>query len=277
MSIDFTGGTVMSYTFDSIPKIEDMRRALTAAGIDDAIIQTQAAGEDGKPVVQVKSGYGEDDAKKFGYQTVAQAIDGTIMKAFPDSGAVNTQEDMIGSQIGSDLKRDATKAVIYALIMMIIYITIRFEFGFSLGAVAALAHDVLITLGLYSLFGRQVGVTAIACLLTIVGYSVNDTIVIFDRIREDLRRDPNMKFSDLCNMSLNRTLARTMLTSVTTLLACLSLFVFGGGAIFDFALCMLIGVIVGTYSSIFIATPVMLAWYKGRRPTAFVQKQATAR
>ncbi|MBQ7722173.1 MAG: protein translocase subunit SecD [Kiritimatiellae bacterium] len=273
MAIDFTGGTVMSYTFEKQPRIEDLRAALRAASIDDAIIQTQAAGEDGKPVVQIKSGY----ETVTGYDTIAQAIDGTVMKAFPDSGAVNTQEDTIGSQIGADLTRDATKAVIYALIMMIIYITIRFEFGFSLGAVAALAHDVLITLGLYSLFGRQVGVTAIACLLTIVGYSVNDTIVIFDRIREDLRRDPNMKFSDLCNMSLNKTLSRTLLTSVTTLLACLSLFVFGGGAIFDFALCMLIGVIVGTYSSIFIATPVMLAWYKGRRPTAFVQKQTTTR
>ena len=161
--------------------------------------------------------------------------------------------------------------------MMIIYITIRFEFGFSLGAVAALAHDVLITLGLYSLFGRQVGVTAIACLLTIVGYSVNDTIVIFDRIREDLRKDPNLKFTDVCNRSLNQTLSRTLLTSLTTLMACLSLFVFGGGAIFDFALCMLIGVLVGTYSSIFIATPVMLAWYRGRRPQAFLQKQAAAR
>ena len=273
MAIDFTGGTVMSYTFDQTPKTEDLRAALRAGGVDAAIIQTQSAGEDGKPVVQLKSGY----ETVAGYPTIAKAIDETVKKAFPESGAVNTQEDTIGSQIGSDLTRDATRAVIYALIMMIIYITIRFEFGFSLGAVAALAHDVLITLGLYSLFGRQVGVTAIACLLTIVGYSVNDTIVIFDRIREDLRKDPNLKFTDVCNRSLNQTLSRTLLTSLTTLMACLSLFVFGGGAIFDFALCMLIGVLVGTYSSIFIATPVMLAWYRGRRPQAFLQKQATAR
>ena len=265
MAIDFTGGTVMSYTFDKTPTTEALRAALRGVKIDDAIIQTQSAGVDGKPVIQIKSGY-----DKVGeYATIAEAIDKTVKGSFPDSGAVNTQEDTIGSQIGADLTRDATKAVIYALIMMIIYITIRFEFGFSLGAVAALTHDVLITLGLYSLCGRQVGVTAIACLLTIVGYSVNDTIVIFDRIREDMRRNPNMKFADVCNKSLNQTLSRTLLTSLTTLLACLSLFVFGGGAIFDFALCMLIGVIVGTYSSVFIATPVMMAWYKGRRPKAF--------
>lgn len=271
LSIDFTGGTVMSYTFENAPKTDALRSALEV-GIKDnnVIIQTQAAGEDGKVVYQIKTGNDVVDG-----QPVAKAIDNVIKTTFGDSGAVNTQEDTIGSQIGDDLKKDATKAVIFALIMMIIYITIRFEFGFSLGAVAALTHDVLITLGLYTFFGRQVGVTAIACLLTIVGYSVNDTIVIFDRMREDLRKDPNMKFIDLCNRSINQTLGRTLLTSVTTLLACLSLFVFGGGAIFDFALCMLIGVIVGTYSSIFIATPVMLAWYRGKRPQAFLQKAAT--
>ena len=144
--------------------------------------------------------------------------------------------------------------------------SLRFEFGFALGGVIALAHDAFITLGLYSLFGRQVSLTIVAALLTIVGYSINDTIVIFDRIREDLRKDPKTDYRTLCNRAINQTLSRTVLTSLTTLIAVLVLFIFGGGAINDFALAMLIGVIAGTYSTIFIAAPIMLAWYKGRRP-----------
>jgi preprotein translocase SecF subunit len=130
----------------------------------------------------------------------------------------------------------------------------------------AIAHDAFITLGLYSLCGRQVSLTIVAALLTIVGYSINDTIVIFDRIREDMRKDPKMDFKTLCNLAVNKTLSRTILTSLTVLIATFVLFIFGGGAINDFALAMLIGLVAGTYSTIFIATPVMLAWYRGHRP-----------
>lgn len=262
LAIDFTGGTVMSYTFEKQPEIGDMRVALKAGGIDDAIIQSQKSADGTTDSIQVKSGYD----KIGGGVEIGKAITDTLKKAFPDSGMQEIGQDTIGSQIGEDLKRDATKAVIIALIGMLIYISIRFEFGFALGAVVALLHDVLITLGLFTLFGRQIGVTAIACFLTIVGYSVNDTIVISDRIREDLKKNKDLSFRDLCNRSIVTTLGRTVLTSLTTLLAVLSLLIFGGGAIFDFALCMTIGVIAGVYSTIFIATPVMLAWYKGRRP-----------
>jgi SecD/SecF fusion protein len=262
LAIDFTGGTVMSYTFENEPAIADMRIALKAGGIDDAIIQSQKSADGTTDSIQVESGYDKID----GSVEIGKAITDTLKKAFPESGIQEIGQDTIGSQIGDDLKRDATKAVIIALIGMLIYISIRFEFGFALGAVVALLHDVLITLGLFTLFGRQIGVTAIACFLTIVGYSVNDTIVISDRIREDLKKNKDLSFRDLCNRSIVTTLGRTVLTSLTTLLAVLSLLIFGGGAIFDFALCMTIGVIAGVYSTIFIATPVMLAWYKGRRP-----------
>lgn len=261
LAIDFTGGTVMNYTFDKIPTVEEMGKVLKAGGVSDAVVRIQKSADGRTDAVEVKSGWDE-----VGGEDVGEVITRTLSQAFPEAGLVNKGRESIGSQVGEDLKRDATRAVIFALIGMLIYISIRFEFGFALGAVVALLHDVLITLGLFTFFGRQIGVTAIACFLTIVGYSVNDTVVISDRIREDMRKNPNMGFRELCNRSITMTLGRTMLTSLTTLIAVLSLLVFGGGAIFDFALCMTIGVIAGTYSTIFIATPVMLAWYKGRKP-----------
>jgi len=138
----------------------------------------------------------------------------------------------------------------------------------------ALAHDAFFMIGVYSLTGRQISLTIVAAVLTIVGYSVNDTIVIFDRIREDLRKDITTDFRSLVNRSLNATLSRTTLTSLTTMLAALSLYVFGGGAINDFALAMMIGLVVGTYSSIFIASPLMILCYKGRRPS-FASSEST--
>ena len=264
LAIDFTGGTVMSYSFEKTPSVEEMAKVLKAGGVSDAVVRIQKSADGVTDAVEVKSGW--EKVKDMGDMDVGKAITKILSETFPESGMVNNGQEMIGSQIGDDLKRDATRAVFFALIGMLIYISIRFEFGFALGAVVALFHDVLITLGLFTLFGRQIGVTAIACFLTIVGYSVNDTIVISDRIREDLRKNPNMGFRELCNRSITQTLGRTMLTSLTTFLAVLSLLVFGGGAIFDFALCMTIGVIAGTYSTIFIAIPVMFAWYKGRKP-----------
>ncbi|MDD5706973.1 MAG: protein translocase subunit SecD [Kiritimatiellae bacterium] len=262
MAIDFTGGSVLSYSVENEPAIEDMRAALKAAGVDDAIIQSQGALEGvGDKVLQVKTG-----KEAVNGVAVAEVATAGLQHAFPDAKLTLTGEEVIGSQIGSDLKRDAFWAILIALIGMVVYITIRFEFGFALGALVALAHDVLITLGVFTLLDRQVSLTVVACLLTIVGYSVNDTIVIFDRIREDMKLNQRMPFRDLCNLSINQTLSRTLLTSLTTLLATGALFLFGGGAINDFALCMLIGLVAGVYSTVFIATPVMLAWYGNRRP-----------
>jgi SecD/SecF fusion protein len=261
MAIDFTGGTVLSYNYAQAPAVEEMRAALNAIGVTDAILQNQGALEGAMPVLQVKTGKETVDGV-----AVAQAATEALQRAFPDAKLVLGGEEVIGSQIGKDLQRDAFWSILFAMVGMLIYITVRFEFGFALGAIVALAHDVLITLGIFTLLDRQVSLTVVACLLTILGYSVNDTIVIFDRIREDMKLDQRMSFKDLCNMSINQTLSRTLLTSLTTMLATGSLFLFGGGAINDFALCMLIGLVAGVYSTVFIATPVMLAWYKGRRP-----------
>ncbi len=172
------------------------------------------------------------------------------------------KEDSVGPQVGDELKRKGLTAIIAALLGIVLYISIRFEFAFAMGAIVALAHDVLITVGLYCLMGRQLSLPIVAALLTIVGYSVNDTIVVFDRVREDLKLYRGKPYSTIANMSINQTLSRTLLTSITTLLSVVVLLIFGGGAIYDFALALLIGVVVGTYSSVFVATPTMLLWHR---------------
>jgi preprotein translocase SecF subunit len=174
--------------------------------------------------------------------------------------------ETVGSIVGADLRSSGSKAVLLSLVAILIYVGVRFRFGFGLGGIAALAHDALISLGLFSLCGRQVSLIVITALLTIIGYSINDTVVVFDRIREQLQRDRRSSFRDLCNTALNSCLSRTVITSLTTFFAVAALFVFGDGSIYDFALTMLIGVVAGTYSSVFIATPVMYWWYRGKRP-----------
>jgi preprotein translocase SecF subunit len=189
-----------------------------------------------------------------------------LQDAFKDAKLELLSVDEIGSMVGADLKRSGTWAVILSLCAILIYVGFRFEFGFGLGAIAALAHDALIALGLFSLCGRQVSLIVITAILTIIGYSVNDTVVVFDRIREKLRYDRKLPFSDLCNIAINSCLSRTVITSLTTFFAVLALFMFGDGSIFDFALVMVFGVVAGTYSSVFIAVPIMFWWYKGKRP-----------
>jgi preprotein translocase SecF subunit len=174
----------------------------------------------------------------------------------------DVKNDSVGSQIGKELKKKGITAIIFALVGIIIYISIRFEFAFAMGAIAALVHDVLFTVGIYCLCGRELSMPIIAALLTIVGYSVNDTIVVFDRIREDLKLEKGKSYKEIANLSINQTLSRTVLTSLTTLLTVIMLLIFGGGAVNDFALALLIGILVGTYSSIFVATPVVLLWHK---------------
>ncbi len=269
LGVDFTGGAAMTFAYDKErqPDIGAVRSAITAVD-KGAVPQYQSTLDGSSAMLLVKSGTSE-----IGGQGISTLIEEALVSTLPDSGFKLTGEEGVGPEIGADLKRAAFWAVTASLIVILLYVSIRFEFGFALGAVAALAHDALITLGLYSLTGRQVSLTIVAALLTIVGYSINDTIVVFDRIREDLRKDPKTDFKTLCNTAINATLSRTILTTMTTLIALIVLFVFGGGSINDFALAMLIGVVAGTYSTIFIATPVMLAWYKGHRPNFAIVKK----
>lgn len=210
--------------------------------------------------------YKADAAASSEVDGVATEIVGTLRKTFPDTTFAIASHDSIGSVVGDDLRKSGTKAVVFSLIAILIYVAFRFKFGFGLGGLVALTHDALISLGLFSLCGRQVSLIVITALLTIIGYSINDTVVVFDRIREQLQRDKRSSFRAICNASINACLGRTVITSLTTFFAVAALFMFGDGSIYDFALTMLIGVVAGTYSSIFIATPVMAMWYRGKRP-----------
>ena len=264
LGYDFTGGTsiTLSFTPDAQATTGEVEEALREAGIVNPVIQYERNLDSKVDTgLQIKTGYA-----KVGEQAPLEIIKRALPAAFPAANYVPLAEDKIGPQIGDELKRSAFISIIIALAGIIIYISWRFEFGFAIGAIVALAHDVLVTVGLFTLLGHQISLPIVAALLTIVGYSVNDTIVVFDRIREDLRLEKKKTFKEICNLSINQTLSRTILTSFTTLITVVMLLVFGGGAIFDFALALFIGVLVGTYSSIFVATPIVLLWHRDKKP-----------
>ena len=267
LAVDLTGGTSIVYSLDQEkkPAVGDVRKALD--GFDNAaIIQYQQGVGDATLLVKTGETAETEKGKAIENHDVGGHVTKLLQAKFPESNLKQVSVDEVGSMVGADLKKSGTWAVILSLCAILIYVGFRFEFGFGLGALVALAHDALISLGLYSLCGRQVSLIVVTALLTIIGYSVNDTIVVFDRIREDLRKDQKTPFKDLCDRSINATLSRTVITSITTLFAVVALFCFGDGSIFDFALTMLIGIIAGTYSSMFIATPIMVWWYRGKRP-----------
>jgi len=269
LGVDFLGGSSLTFAFEHRLPVESIRDTLAAAGIGEVHIQYQKDIDQlVDTALQIKVG-----DEPIGGEKPSEIVKRSLVEKHADAGFTLSQEDEVGPQIGRELKRRAVWSIVVALLGIIIYLSWRFELGFAIGAIVALAHDVLVTVGVYSLFGRQLSLPIVAALLTIVGYSVNDTIVVFDRIREDLRLIRNKSFKEICNLSINQTLSRTLLTSLTTLITVVMLLVFGGGAINDFALALCIGVLVGTYSSIFVATPVVLLWHRDRRPE-FAAKKA---
>ena len=267
LSVDLTGGTSIVYNLkqDSLPDTAAVRKAL--AEFDNAAVIQYQHGV-GDTTLLVKTGETAETKKGQALEgkDVGAHVTKLLQAAFPQAEFKTASVDEVGSMVGADLKRSGTYAVLFSLVAILVYVGFRFQLGFGLGAIVALAHDALISLGLYSLCGRQVSLIVITALLTIIGYSVNDTVVVFDRIREKLHYEKKLGFRDLCNAALNECLGRTVITSVTTFFAVFALFAFGDGSIFDFALIMLFGVVAGTFSSMFIATPVMYWWYKGRRP-----------
>ena len=267
LAVDLTGGTSIVFSLDQAkkPAVGDIRKAMN--DFDNAAIIQYQEGV-GDATLLVKTGETAETVKGSALENrdVGAYVTKLLQSKFPEAALKQISVDEVGSMVGADLKKSGTWAVILSLCAILIYVGFRFEFGFGLGALAALAHDALISLGLFSLCGRQVSLIVVTAILTIIGYSVNDTIVVFDRIREDLRRDQKTSFKDLCNRALNMTLSRTIITSLTTLFAVLALFCFGDGSIFDFALTMLIGIVSGTYSTLFIAAPIMIWWYRGKRP-----------
>jgi SecD/SecF fusion protein len=267
--IDFTGGSSVTFQFKQKAPVEDVRKTLSEAGLREVNIQYQEAIErKGAAYLVISTG---DDVVQG--RSAVDVVKSVLAEKHPDAGLTVAQEDEVGSAVGKELMRRSLWAVGIALVGMIVYLWWRFELGFAIGANVALIHDVLVTIGIYSLLGRQMSLPIVAVLLTIIGYSVNDTIVTFDRIREDLKLYPNRTFRDICNLSVNQVLSRTILTSLTVFIAVVSLLVLGGGAIFDFSLALFIGLIVGTYSTVYIATPVVLFWHHDRKPEiAFTPK-----
>jgi SecD/SecF fusion protein len=245
--IDFTGGTIQQIQFKNPPDVNEVRNALKEVDLEKATIQR--FGEEDTFVIRTE---GQSSSK------ITQAINENFKE---NQGQVMRVEE-IGPTVGKELRYKAIIAIVLAIVAICIYITFRFEFKFGICAIIALLHDVLITLGIYSLLGRELSLPIIAAILTIIGYSLNDTIVVFDRIREDLHLMHKASFKNIVNRSINETLSRTIITSLTTMLVVLCLYLFGGSVINDFALVLLIGVIVGTYSSIFVAAPILVEWHK---------------
>lgn len=253
LGLDFTGGTLVEVAFSEAVTLEPVRSILEEGGVSDAVVQHFGRASD--VLIRIPP---DDSAKK---DELGQNILQLLKKApvFSGQGVELKRIEFVGPQVGGELRDQSGIAMMIALGAMLIYITFRFQFKFAVGAVAALFHDVIIVLGLFSIFGLQFDLTVLAALLAVIGYSLNDTIVVSDRIRENFRVDRGGSSKDLVNMSLSQTLGRTIITSLTTLLVLIALQILGGELISGFATALLIGVFIGTYSSIYVASNVLLA------------------
>ena len=259
LGVDFLGGDTTTFSYAHRVSDADLRSALTKAGVKDPVIQYQKDPDptSGRPdALRVVSASKEGDL-----------VRATLAKDFPEAQFKMMGQDHVGPTVGMEIRKSALIASLLSLFGILVYVAFRYEFSFAVGAVLAVVHDVLMTIGWYCLLGREFDATTVAAILTIIGFSTNDTIVIFDRIREDLKLGVRGTFRELMNQALNQTLSRTIITSGTVFLATLSLYIFGGGAINAFAITFLIGIITGTYSSIYIASALVLWWHKGQRPT----------
>lgn len=250
LGIDFEGGTLLQVRFEKPIEAEAIRETLAGIGLADAEIQH--FGGNREAIIRAKV---DDEGRDLAGEIVTALND-----EHPDNRAEVRRQELVGPKVGQELRGKMTLAIIYALVGILIYISIRFELKFAVGAVIALVHDVLITLGFFSITGRELSLPVVAALLTIVGYSLNDTIVIYDRIRENRRKMYGKSYVEIVNTSLNESLARTLVTSLTTLLVVVSLFVLGGEVIHDFAFALMVGVLVGTYSSVYVASPLVVEW-----------------
>jgi preprotein translocase subunit SecF len=298
LGIDFAGGTLIQIKFTSAVRIDDIKSGLESVDLGKSSVQQFGEKTDNEFLIRTESSYGS-----------GEGFTKDIIKALESSTGDQVEirrVEMVGPQVGEDLKKKALFAMFYALLFITIYISGRFELKwilsgvvaaaligavyifnlfnvsipfligaalvvtlvvfwflelkFAMGAIVALIHDVIITVGIFSIFDKEFTLPIIAALLTIIGYSLNDTIIVFDRIRENTRKHHKKPLKFIVNRSINETLSRTILTSLTTLMVVVTLFVLGGGIIHDFAFALIIGVVVGTYSSIYVASPILLAW-----------------
>ena len=261
LSIDFKGGTLVAVNYTEAVDINKIRSSMANVSIegqkfDFSKEEIKHFGDETNVAIRIASM--EDEPPRF-----ANRVAESLAEVYPDLVPTEQNEfilsiDKVGPKVGAELSSDAILAILYALGFILIYISIRFEFKYAIGAIAALTHDVLITLGVFSVLGYEISLAVIAAFLTIVGYSLNDTIVIFDRVRENVKSLKGASIESVINQSINDSLSRTIITSLTTFLVVLILFLVGGEVIRTFSFAMIVGVIIGTYSSIFVASPVVI-------------------
>ncbi len=250
VGIDFTGGSVIEVGYQEPVDLKPIRDVLAKQGFGDAIVQH--FGSASEVLLRLVPHEGQNKAE------LSSAII-PLLEAQSDKGMDVRRVDFVGPQVGEELRDDGGLAVLYALFAILVYVSLRFEYRFSLGAVAALIHDVTITLGIFSVLQLDFDLSVLAAILAVIGYSLNDTIVVFDRIRENFRKIRKKNATEVINLSINQTLSRTLVTSLTTLLVLFALYTLGGEVIEAFALALIIGIVVGTYSSIYVASAGALA------------------
>jgi len=263
LGIDFTGGTLVEVGYSEAVELDLIRQSLSNSEFGDAVVQYFGSAND--VLIRIPPSEGLNTAD----------ISNRTLSILSDTGQ-NTEMrrvEFVGPQVGEELKNDGGLAMIYALMGILIYVAMRFQLRFSVGSITALIHDVLITLGIFSIMHFDFDLTVLAALLAVIGYSLNDTIVVFDRVRENFRKIREATPVEVFNVSLNQTLSRTIMTSLTTLMVLTALFIFGGEIIHSFATALIIGVLIGTYSSIFVACPVTLSLGITKEDLMPVQKE----
>ena len=263
LGVDFKGGTQVTVPFDAPPNEDHVRAAMDRAGIHDFRIQriSSVGGQQGNDVViSLPQTTATDQAHDAG----RQAVENALKTNYHDSGFGRPSVDIVGPTAGRQLQKQAWLATAYSLIGMLIYLWFRFELIYGVAAVAAVFHDTLITVGAFSLTNQEITLTVIAAILTLIGYSMNDTIVVFDRIRENLALSRRESLAEVVNRSINQTLSRTVLTSGLTFLTVLSLYIFGGEVLHGFSFALVVGILIGTYSSIAVAAPMLVAYQDWR-------------
>ncbi|MDX9731600.1 MAG: protein translocase subunit SecF [Bdellovibrionales bacterium] len=259
--IDFSGGTELQVKFEQSVTAESIREALRAEGVADPSVQ--AFGEDGEFLIRLGTPELKDEnAQNEALNAELTKVRGALSSKLGMKESDVLRVDTVGPQVGSELKKNGLLAAFYSFLVILIYISIRFDYVYAPGAILCLAHDAIMTLGIFALLGREVNVQIIASILTLIGYSLNDTIVTFDRIRETAPLNRDKSLADIINIAINDTLGRTFLTAGSTLLACIGLYWFGGGVIAEISFTLIIGILVGTYSSIYVAAPLIIVMEK---------------
>jgi preprotein translocase subunit SecF len=266
LGIDFAGGTSLQIKFNQATTIDKIRQTLDSINLGkNSIIQQVGSKEDNEFLLRT-------EVTTSDLKGLTDKIEETLSATYGKGAIEIRKTEVVGPKAGKDLSRKGFLALCFSFIGMLIYISWRYEFRFALGGILALIHDVIVTVGVFTIMGKEFTLTVIAALLTIVGFSINDTVVVYDRIRENMKKSTKGSLAEIMNASINQTLSRTILTSLTVVLVLLALLFFGGEVLRDFTITLLIGVVFGTYSSVFIASPLVLIW-ESYRPTLKKKKK----